>query len=343
LSLRSHDPSLSVALVEASAYDGPRIGEVLPALANVFLKHLDVWDAFQAEGYRPVHGTLSAWGDQFLWENHAIFSTQGSGWHIDRAHFDAFLARETEKSGAEVLTKMRFIDAERSGNKWSLRLSEGNELCARFVVDATGRRAAFARRMGARSFVLDRLAGFARFFTIDNDPRLGTLIEAFPEGWWYTALAGEYRIVTCLTDSDIAQRLSLRERDPWLRLLAETRWISSSVSTGSMHSSQLTRVASSQRIDPVCGEGWLAVGDSASAFDPLSSLGIVKSLRSGVFASYAIADWLGRADARGLARYEKFVQREFAGYRRAHAQYCEQERRWPDSCFWRRRLVRQTV
>jgi flavin-dependent dehydrogenase len=305
-------------------------------MAGAFLKHLGVWEAFEAEGYRPVHGTLSAWGDQFLWENHSIFSTLGAGWHLDRAHFDAFLARETEKSGVAILTKTRFIGAERSRDLWSLGLSDGAELSARFVVDATGRRAAFARRMGARSFVLDRLAGFARFFAMENEPRLGTLIEAFPEGWWYTALAGGHRIVTCMTDSDIAQRLLLSEQDSWLRLLAETCWISSSVSSGSLNGAYMTRIASSQRIDPVCGEGWLAVGDSASAFDPLSSQGIVKSLRSGVFASYAIADWL-KADTRGLARYEQFVRREFVGYRRAHAKYCAREGRWPDSCFWRRR------
>ena len=43
----------------------------------------------------------------------------------------------------------------------------------------------------------------------------------------------------------------------------------------------------------------LCVGDAASSFDPVSGQGILKALRSGVFASYAVADWLRQGDARG--------------------------------------------
>ena len=82
---------------------------------------------------------------------------------------------------------------------------------------------------------------------------------------------------------------------------------------------------------------WLAVGDAASIFDPLSSQGIVKALRSGVFASYAIADLLLNGDDLGLRRYRRYVQDEFEGYAKNRAQYYGEERRWPESEFWRRR------
>lgn len=337
ISLRAHAPALSVTLVEASAYDQPRIGEVLPGVARVFLQHLGIWAEFQAERHQPVYSTSSAWGQSLRQENHFIYSPHGSGWHLDRTRFDAFLARQTAARGAEILLPARPIAIERSHDLWYVRLSGGTELHARFIVDATGRSASFARKMGARRIASDRLFGFARFFTLDADTDPDTLIEAFPQGWWYTAPAGEHRIVACMTDSDLAHAMKLRDEKRWLSLLSETRLIRHRIGTGSLHGAPLVRAARSGCLDRICTTGWLAVGDAASTYDPLSSQGIVKSLRSGIFASYAIADHLRHADATGLARYEKFVRREFAAYRRVHAQYCAEENRWPDSDFWRRR------
>jgi flavin-dependent dehydrogenase len=337
LSLRAHAPALSVTLVEASSYEGRRVGEVLPAVARVFLEHLGVWPAFQAERHRPVHGTSSAWGTSLRRENRFIYTTRGAGWHLDRARFDSFLARESVERGADVRACVRAVAFERSRDGWSLRLSDGARLSARFVVDATGRRATFARRAGARPLAFDRLVGFARLFTLDPDSEPDTLIEAAPYGWWYTAPAGDRRVVACMTDSDLARRLELSDERSWLDLFNQTCWMRRGVGDASPRGAPVVRPANSTRLDKVCSSDWLAVGDAASAYDPLSSQGIVKSLRSGIFASYAIADSLSRSDDAGLARFEKFVGREFDSYLRAHARYCAEETRWPESEFWRRR------
>jgi flavin-dependent dehydrogenase len=54
----------------------------------------------------------------------------------------------------------------------------------------------------------------------------------------------------------------------------------------------VVRPAQSGHLAPVAGDDWLTVGDAAAGFDPLSSQGIAKALRSGIFASYAIGDLL---------------------------------------------------
>ena len=46
--------------------------------------------------------------------------------------------------------------------------------------------------------------------------------------------------------------------------------------------------ANSSRLDCVSGRGWLAVGDAAMAFDPLSSQGLVQALASGIRAGEAL-------------------------------------------------------
>lgn len=51
-----------------------------------------------------------------------------------------------------------------------------------------------------------------------------------------------------------------------------------------------------------------------SCFDPLSSQGILKALRSGIFASYAIVDRLLHADdGHGCARYAALIRQGVQG------------------------------
>ena len=97
------------------------------------------------------------------------------------------------------------------------------------------------------------------------------------------------------------------------------------------------RGANSQIVAMDIAQTLICVGDAASSFDPVSGQGIVKALRSGVFASYAIADNLERGDSDGLRRYGAFVRSEFAAYRTTLDDYYAQEQRWPDSVFWQRR------
>jgi 2-polyprenyl-6-methoxyphenol hydroxylase-like FAD-dependent oxidoreductase len=337
LSLRSYSPSLSIALIEESSYEKPRVGEVLPGVARPLLDQLGVWKAFDAERYQPTYSTTAFWGSSSGSENHFIYNLQGAGWNLDRVRFDALLAAQAAECGTDVHRGLRFAGAERSTDRWRLSLSDGARIECRFVVDATGRRAAFGRTMKARMLSFDRLMGFTRFFELDGDSEPGTLIEAFQDGWWYTAPAGRFRAATCMTDSDIGRNLELHDRDQWLSLLSKTNAVRSRLGRAVLHGAPVIRAANSAHLDPVCGTDWLAVGDAASAFDPLSSHGIVKALRSGIFAGYAIADLLNKSDASGLEKYRKLVRREFAAYRRAHAEYCAAEDRWPDRPFWSRR------
>jgi flavin-dependent dehydrogenase len=338
LSLRAHAPGLSVVLLEASAYESPRVGETLPPLARRLLEHLGVWEAFRQQGHREVHGTTAAWGSGVPHDREYLFTTQGNGWHLDRAAFDALLAREAETRGVTLLRQTRVRRTTRGGSTWHLHLASGEPLTARFLVDATGASAAFARRCGARFVTSDRLAGFARLFEEEegNDPR--TLVEAFADGWWYTAgLPGGLRIAACLTDADLAQRLRLGEPAGWDHQLDATEQIRELLSGSRPKGPVVVRPTQSRRLEPAAGDGWLAVGDAASLFDPLSSQGILKGLRSGIFASYAIGDLLVKGDESGLVRYGRYVRQEFESYSRVRARYYAEERRWPESEFWRRR------
>ena len=94
LSLRRHAPKLSVAIVEQSNYDAPRVGETLPPTVRGVLEQLGVWETFVGEGHVAAYGTCAAWGSDELYDNEFIYSPAGRGWHLDRSRFDRMLSRE---------------------------------------------------------------------------------------------------------------------------------------------------------------------------------------------------------------------------------------------------------
>jgi flavin-dependent dehydrogenase len=345
LSLRKHVPSLSLALIEQSSYDQMRIGETLPPIVQPLLERLEVWNAFLDEGHIPAYGACSAWGSDELWDHEFIYHPAGRGWHLDRKRFDALLAREAASRGVALHTDSRFITARRtSQRRWHLTLQtrERNEISleATFIVDATGRRAAFASQQGVRKVLLDRLLGAFVFFGSDASVPLTetyTLVEAWEDGWWYSAPVPEGKIaVACMSDADLVKKRGLNSSAAWLALMNETRHTKARVKWAEPLTRPLVHAASTHRLERMAGDAWLAVGDAATTFDPLSSHGVFKGLRSGIMASYAIGDYFTGASS-SLEKYEAVLAREFEAYLGTRADFYGRERRWKYSSFWQRR------
>lgn len=355
LALRRHDPSLSVVLAEASEYREARIGESLPPQARPLLEHLGVWEAFLAEAHEKAHGTSAAWGDAEPYDNEFLFSPHGEGWHLDRHRFDAFLATQAEAAGCTLLQGTRYRSHRWEQGRARLELSPSERcsagaLTARFVVDATGRPAAFARRQGAERVYFDHLLGLYLFFELpgpDALPSTHTLVEAAEHGWWYRArLPGDRLVVALMSDADVVAERGLRERERWLEELRRTRATRKVLEVAEPGPGPTVHAAQSQLLSPAAASvrsaagrragGWLAVGDGASAYDPLSSHGIFKALRFGTYAAYAAADFLDGKDE-SLEKYATRVKRDFEGYLESRVRYYRQETRWPQAPFWARR------
>ena len=94
--------------------------------------------------------------------------------------------------------------------------------------------------------------------------------------------------------------------------------------------------AASEVLECSAGTRWLAVGDAALAFDPLSSQGICRSLESGLLGARAIAAALDGHDS-ALLDWSFQNRQRFASHVQTRQAYYRLERRWPDSEFWRRR------
>jgi len=87
---------------------------------------------------------------------------------------------------------------------------------------------------------------------------------------------------------------------------------------------------------------WLAVGDAASTYDPISSQGIYKALRNGLEAAKAIASYL-HGDSQGLKEYESAITSQFDNYLTYRNYFYQMERRWLASPFWQQRQERTST
>lgn len=330
-----------VLLVDA-ARPAPAVGEALPPVGRALLGELGLLDAFLRQGHAPSYGNVSAWGSGDLATHDFLSGLHGHGWHLDRARFDASLVGAAHHAGAEVASPGRVAGAERSGDGWHVRIESGRdtrEVACEWMVDATGRNAAVARRHGGARVRNDRLvAVHARYRPLagaDQDGR--TLVEAVPDGWWYAArLPSGQRVAAFLTDRDGTDRARLLAPDAFEAALARTTHVRAALAGYTLARPPRGADAGSARLVSPAGDGWIAAGDAAISFDPLSSHGILNALHTGTLAGGAVHAHLS-GDADAVRAYARHVDAVYAAYlRHLHAFYA-MERRWPDHPFWSRR------
>jgi flavin-dependent dehydrogenase len=315
-----------------------RIGEALPPAARPLLRDLGVLPILSGDAHLTCVGNASAWGSDALQPSDFIFNVHGMGVHLDRSKFDQSLRSAAAAAGATLVTgRLEW----RGGAK--LRIG-GHEAPVkyRWLVDASGRSAALSRALGARRQVQDQLLAFHAQLdpapgTVDTDNR--AVIESGPKGWWYTALLpSRCRLVVFFTDRDlfpVPSQLSPKAFMNGIRSTTHVREIVDQSRYGAPASAHGADAASS-RLDAFAGDGWVAVGDAALAFDPLSSQGLYNALYSGMRAGEALCAALA-GDPGAIGRYAMRLEEIYAAYRRNLLWFYNLEARWPSEAFWARR------
>jgi flavin-dependent dehydrogenase len=337
----------SVLLLESRATPAPKVGEGLPPSARPLLAELGLVDGLSR--HRPSYGNVAAWGNEMPGERDFIFSPYGHGWHLDRALFERQLLELAGQAGAELWLGRRAELVGGEPGAWQVRPADtdgrSGGWLARCVVDATGRPAALARRLGARREHADRLLAFAAVFERGADDLDGrTLVEASCDGWWYSALLPgsrpSRRMVVYCTDPGTATRRQIAEAATYCRLLATTTLVGPAVLAAgyALAEGPTGHPAGSSRLRPLAGPGWLAVGDAAMACDPLSSQGLKSALEGARQAASALGRQLAPGGPPAADRlYLEFCDALWMTYRDRRRLDYQLEQRWPRQPFWARR------
>jgi flavin-dependent dehydrogenase len=257
------------------------------------------------------------------------------------------MARQAKQGGAQLKSGTSFVSAERVAEGFELLLKTGEgprRVAAQFVVDATGPRFRLAKIMGARPLVHDRLLwiGAVMVGPAALDFSRLTMLEAVEDGWWYAAsVPGGRVVVAAITDAETNKRAMLHQPDRWLCCLKKTRHMAGWLADCSFGDDRRMAIdaAPSFVLDHVCGSDWLAVGDAASAYDPIASQGIHKALVDGLQSAAAIADHLAGVRT-AFDQYQASIVARFTDYLDNRNYFYDLERRWPSSAFWQNRRQR---
>ena len=316
-----------------------RVGESLPAAARPLLTHLGLLDVVDAGPHVASYGNVSAWGAASLAATDFVRGPHGLGWHLDRPRFDADL-RDAVRVGGAAWQPGHVRAATPTDDGWHLAIDTG-DAHARWIIDATGRGAAIARRHGAtrtKDDALVALAAWARPADGARDQDSRTLVEAAPHGWWYTSrLPDGARVAVLHADLDVATKL-VRSPGAWHAELARTSHVRQPLAGATWLGPPRALEACGARLDRPFGRRWIAAGDAALSFDPLSSQGIFNALYSGMKAGEAASAALD-GDAASAARYVAQLEAIRATYRARHRAAYAAERRWADHPFWRSRAA----
>jgi flavin-dependent dehydrogenase len=340
LSLRQLMPSAAIAIFDAGGGGRWRPGEVLSPGAMPILQSLGCWHAFQESGFIESCGTRAAWSSPETHQNEFLFSMHGNAWRLNRARFEQMLLKCVQAAGVEVHCGTSLVDSNAVEGGWRLQFHRF-ECQARFVIDASGRAAVFAVQRGARRLPDDRLAAVVMLFQMEDDA--DPLVEATENGWWYSAtVPGATVVAAFMTDTDYIRRFRLYKPEIWSALLAKSKHTRERLREALPKGPPAVFTAHSQHLSHSGGPGWVAAGDAAMTFDPLSSQGIRKALRSGKLASFAAVDLLlHKSDTH--QKYEDLAAAEYNAYQETKSGYYEMEQRWPESEFWKRRRRQQVT
>jgi len=337
-------------VVERTAYADLRVGEHLAPAGVLKLRALDAGSHLRLESHGMSAGVDAYWGSETV-SHMDYFRYPGQrGVNLSRPRFDAELARACERSGATVLREASLLHAHPTDSGWDVSVAVNGDtrhFTVGLIVDASGRAATFARRQGARVRAEDRQIAIACFTEhVEGSTDTRSTVETVETGWWYSAPIGtERRIVMLVTDDDLLPKEADRHAW-WLGELARTTRLphgfreigfrKDGLREDHVPGGLVLRSARSQHLDAMCGMNWLAVGDAAMAFDPLSSQGIVKAFDHAFRAASSIAAHFA-GDAHALQALASGLEAEYAAYRATRARYYRIETRWRASPFWQRR------
>jgi flavin-dependent dehydrogenase len=351
-----------VLLVERRLSASFTLGETLPPSSIGLVEHfLGDPEAQGFPGHLRTVGNLSVWAGEHVELAEFFFSSTGFGLCIDRVAFDEALRSKAVADGAALFKGSRFESCEFDTDQadgWRVTLASGKgrqHHRARYLVDCSGRTAVVAKTLGVETIHHDGLFAYAQWFScVGEDDDRYTRIEAAPQGWWYSSRlpsskANESRrLVVFHTDMDLPAARTATSPAGFNRLLHDSNLIASLLKSRGYRARGAIRgaPAGGQRLTEFCGDAWMAVGDAAQAYDPLSSRGIDKALRTADYAAhmihYALSDCSQGPSA--LDRRNEYVSRYEEGQRQLWRAYVSQRKyyygvqpRWSEQPFWRRR------
>ncbi|GAB5525548.1 MAG: tryptophan 7-halogenase [Roseivirga sp.] len=324
-------------IVDAKPNATHKAGEAIPPNAKPLLRQLGIDQLVNHKNHLPYYGNKACWGDDELRQEEFISDVHGHGYLLDRLLFETQLRDLIRSPFCTELWgyKLHSVKSESPGLKLMIESkTDSRELECDYAIDATGRKASLCRQLGVLKTSLDDQFALTVHVPVTSPLEQQIYIEATEHGWWYAAPFGQEHLnLMFFTRQELIPAKA--ELTTFLDLqLKRTKFISTMTGALNLLPDDISIMpAGTGCLDVPYGDRWLAVGDAAYAYDPISSYGITSGLAAGYYAAHALADTLAGKEG-GFEVYRYLMENAFQAYLEKLQAHYALEQRWPESPYW---------
>jgi flavin-dependent dehydrogenase len=290
-------------------------GETLPPSALPLLQRLDLLQLFEENSYRKTFGYHSCWGnDQVTNLNFYHHHPFKNGLKIDKQKILNAL-QETSQPKIIPYDHSASISSENTGAQ-SILLDEKIEVQGKLFVDATGRKRALLKKFNIDSVAFDSLISFSCHLPKIKHPKLvhEVYVESFEQGWGIVSALNEAQnVFSVFTNKGSEIHKQLGRYENWRSVLSNTKYLKDFL-VDKIHPKVIGGNSNSSKPQRVTGKNWLALGDAAMSYDPLSSHGITNAVYTAMIATESIKQKLIDNDSNALKIYEDTINQIFDQY-----------------------------
>ncbi|AOT08138.1 NAD(P)/FAD-dependent oxidoreductase [Pseudoalteromonas luteoviolacea] len=335
---------LKVVVFDSQGPEKRSFGECVHGNIAPILAKLDLLEQFEQAGHFALQGYQIEWDGAGEYERHLLASPHGTGWILNRSEFDKTLLLQAQQAGVEVFWHARLHDLKWQGKKWDLVIKHNDgthsTVTADFAVDASGRARVLTRKLGVSEKKADTLIACCSYLAHKTPHSMfakKAIIQSDPHGWWYLVPFSSTQSSLCyFTDTDLA---TPKSPNVLLEMAKEHTALAQYLMTCEPDKTTPFKIvpAYSSSIDRYFGKRWLALGDAACSYDPLSSYGVTSALGSAFYGASAMLKYFN-GEPEYLGVYEQLMQARFLDFlTRKNTEYSKVSHY--QSAFWQRRQV----
>ena len=320
-----------VGLLEREQKPPFKVGESLVPYTYGTFERLGLVERFKKSHFQRKHSvqffSASGQGSAPFYFSETDPHERSTTWQVRRSEFDGLLLERAVELGVQFRHGVQVQDVVFEGEQAvGIRAQDATgavaEIPARVVVDATGRNALLARKLGLRVAepnlkkvsIFSHFRGARRDAGIDEGATLIMHTRNRDSWFWYIPLAGD--VVSVGVVGDLEYLLGRGGN-------AQVRFEQEILNCPALEE----RVAGAEQIIPVrvvqdfsycaeriAGDGWVLVGDAFAFLDPIYSTGVLLALKSGELAADTICHGLTKGDISGVT-LGAFAEEFLAGMR----------------------------
>lgn len=336
-----------VLLLEKSGFPRYRIGESLTPSILPVLDFLKLREKVETGGFLRMPGHIVCWGSPEARTGYYSPDRSRRGFQVWRESFDALLLEHGRgQKSAEVRLGAGVNAVLIDGRGVTVQAAREKPIRTRFFVDATGQAGVLARRDDLRrrdnAFRTIAVTGYWSGAAAPAGDDFGnTMLEAYENGVvWSVPLHNGLRNVTLLVDWSEGRRIRELGLAAFYRSeVKKLSYVSQFLVAADLPDAPRVSDATLYTSCEFAGPRFMLLGDAGLFIDPLSSEGVQTAMASAIAGAAVINTILNRpaAAAGALAFYRDAQNNAYSTHYRQSAEYYDQERRWLDSTFWRKR------